>query len=60
MKKVYVSVLWVLLVILAGIAFCIMVSCAPVKMVPPVSCLNSEWFKSDMRRQRQGILRNHT
>ena len=42
--KVKRNILWTLLAILVSVAFFIMVSCAPVKMVPPVSCLNSEWI----------------
>ena len=44
MKKAYVTVLWVVLIILMGIVFFIMTSCAPVKMISSVSCLNSEWI----------------
>jgi len=42
--KVQRDILWTLLAILVGIAIYIMMSCAPVKIVPPVSCLNSEWI----------------
>jgi len=44
MKTGRIKLLWALLIILVGLTIFIMASCAPVKIVPPVSCLNSEWI----------------
>ena len=45
-----------MIALLIALAIILLMSCAPVKIVPPVSCLNSEWGNShEAIRQRNEI-----